>query len=564
MPTKYDAIVVGLGAAGGVIATELARKGLKVVALDKGAFYKSQDFQSKFDEIRFYARSAIVPKMATDPVTWRANGREEARVLPWASNALGLGNPFQIPPSIGTGGGTIHWGGASFRFRPADFRMLSTITNRFGANALPAGHTLVDWPISYEDLAPYYDRVEWDLGVAGIAGNIKGKLQSGGNPFDAPRERGFPMPPLDRHVSERYFVDAAHRLGYHPFPTPAAIATIPFKGRPACTNCGFCHGYPCHTGAKITTHEIIEAAVRETGNLDVRPHARVFRIDRGKDGQAKGVAYFETDGTVVELKAPTVVLAAYAFENARLLLASGINRNGQVGKHLSIHNYGWFTGLLPEAVNPYMGSLQSGSGIDDLTSELIPDNDEGVVWGSPINTWTGDLQPIEVIHGLPAHVPKWGLGFKTWMRDNFLKLNRMYSQHSSLPSPAAYCDLDPVVKDNFGQPALRITHDWTDFDRRHALYFMKVKRRLAKEMGMTDWWEDSLTPNYHVTVHDSGLTRMGQDPATSVTAVDGQVHEVRGLYACGGGQFPTLSAYNPTETIFALAYLTANAIAGRL
>lgn len=563
MSTRIDAIVVGLGAAGGVIASELARKGLKVVGLDKGAFYKLQDFASKFDEIRYYCRSAIVPRMATDPVTWRRNANEEARVLPWASNALGLGNPFQIPPSIGTGGGTIHWGGASFRFREADFRMRSLIERRFGGKALPEGHTLVDWPIGYADLEPYYDRVEWELGVAGTAGNIKGELQKGGNPFDAPRKRGYPMPPLARHASEKPFVEAAKSLGYHPFPTPAAIATVPFKGRPACTNCGFCHGYPCHTGAKITTHEVVEAAVRETGNLEVVPHARVFRVDRGRDGRASGVAYFDSNGRAIELKAPIVVLSAYAFENARLLLASGINGNGHVGRHLSIHNYGWFTGLLPEPVNPYMGSLQSGSAIDDLTSELIPDNDEGVVWGSPINTWTGDMQPIEVVHGLPAHVPKWGLGFKTWMRDSFRRLTRMYTQHSTLPMPAAYCDLDPVVKDVFGQPALRITHDWTDHDRRHAEYFMKVKRRIAKEMGMTEWWEDSLTPNYHVSVHDSGLTRMGADPRNSVTKPDGELHEVAGLYACGGGQFPTLSAYNPTETIFALAYLTADAISAQ-
>lgn len=563
MSKGIDAIIVGLGAAGGVIASELARKGLRVVALEKGAFYKPQDFENKFDEIRFYCRSAIVPRMTTDPITWRAKEGEQARVLPWASNALGLGNPFQIPPSIGTGGGTIHWGGASFRFRESDFRMLSVIHRRFGKSALPEGHTLVDWPISYRDLEPYYDRVEWELGVAGVAGNVEGKLQEGGNPFDAPRKRGFPMPPLARHASEKHFVEAVRRLGYHPFPTPTAIASVPFKGRPACTNCGFCHGYPCHTGAKISTHELIEAAVKETGNLEVRPHSRVFRIDRGRDGRVSGVAYLESDGAVVELKAPIVVLAAYAFENTRLLLASDINGNGHVGRHLSIHNYGWFTGLLPEAVNPYMGSLQSGSVIDDLTSELVPDNDEGVVWGSPINTWTGDMQPIEVIHGLPVHVPKWGLGFKTWMRDNFRRLTRLYTQHSTLPTPAAYCDLDPVVKDPFGQPALRITHEWTEHDRRHAEYFMKVKRRIAGEMGMTDWWEDSLTPNYHVTVHDSGVHRMGEDPRTSVTAVDGEVHEVQGLYASGGGQFPTLSAYNPTETIFALAFLTADAIAGR-
>jgi gluconate 2-dehydrogenase alpha chain len=563
MSDEYDVIVVGLGAAGGVIASELAKRGARVVGLEKGAFYKQADFIGKFDEIRYYCRSAIMPRMATDPITWRPDGRSEARILPWASNALGLGDPFQIPPSIGTGGGTIHWGAASFRFREADFRMRSVIEERFGASALPDGNTLTDWPIGYHDLEPYYDRAEWELGCAGAPGNIDGHIVAGGNPFEAPRRRGYPMPPLERHAADRAFVAATRRLGLHPFPTPAAIATIPYKGRPACTNCGYCHGYPCHVGAKITTHELVEGASRETGNLEVRANARVFRIDRNREGRVDGVAYFGSDGGVVELKGSTVVLAAYGFENVRLLLASGINRNGQVGRNLMLHNYGWFTGLMPEETNPFMGSLQCGSVVDDYTSELIPDNNQGVLWGSPINTWTGDMQPIEVIHGLPLHVPKWGAGFKDWLKQNYRHLTRFYSQHSSFPSRAAYCDLDPVVTDRFGQPALRITHDWVDHDRRAALYFFDIKRRIAREMGMTGWWEDSPTPNYHVTVHDAGMHRMGEDPKRSVTSVSAELHECPGLYACGAGQFPTLPAYNPTETIFALAYKTADHIAGK-
>jgi gluconate 2-dehydrogenase alpha chain len=560
MTTNYDVIVVGLGAAGGVIASELAKRGARVVGLEKGIFYKQADFVSKFDEIRYYCRSAIVPRMATDPITWRPSEQVDARILPWASNALGLGDPFQIPPSIGTGGGTIHWGGASFRFREADFRMRSVIEERFGASALPDGHTMIDWPLGYQDLEPYYDRTEWELGCSGVAGNVGGNIVEGGNPFEAPRKRGYPMPPLQRHAVDQVFVEASRRLGFHPFPTPAAIATVPYKGRAACTNCGYCHGYPCHVGAKITTHELIEAASRETRNLEVLPHARVFRIDRGRNGRVSGVAYFARDGRIVELKAPVVVLAAYAFENARLLLASGINRNGLVGQNLMIHNYGWFTGLMPDETNPFMGSLQCGSVVDDYSSELIPDNDQRVLWGSPINTWTGDMQPIEVIHGLPSNVPKWGAGFKEWLTRNYRHLTRMYSQHSSFPTRVAYCDLDPVVKDRFGQPALRITHDWTDHDRRAAIYFFEIKRRIAREMGMTTWWEDSPTPGYHVTVHDAGLHRMGEDPENSVTSPTGRVHQCSGLYACGAGQFPTLPPYNPTETIFALAYMTSEDI----
>jgi len=560
---RIDAIIVGLGAAGGIIANELARSGLKVVALEKGAYYRTGDFKTKFDEIRYYTRAAIVPKMATDPITWRPGHNQEAVVLPWASNKLGLGNPFQIPPSLGTGGGTLNWGAASFRFREADFRMRSAVVERFSEAALPEGNTLVDWPISYADLEPYYDRVEWDLGVGGIAGNIRGEIQPGGNPFESPRNRSYPMPPLARSSTDGVFIEAARRLGYHPYPTPTAIATVPYKGRSACTNCGFCHGYPCHVGAKVSTHEIVKAAADETGNLDIRPYSRVFRVNKGRDGRVRGVSYIEYDERQVDIEAPIVVLACYAFENTRLLLVSGINGNGHVGKHLSMHNYGWFNGVMPDWTNPFMGSLQAGSVVDDLTSERIPDNDEGVLWGSPINSWGGDMQPLEVAHALPDRVPRWGAGFKEWMQENYRKLFRLYSQHSTIPSHLAYCDLDPLVTDSHGQPTLRITHDWTDYDRRSVEYFMRVKRRFAEELGMTEWWEDSPTPNYHVTVHDTGTHRMGLDPAASVTDVHGQVHELPGLYAVGGGQFPTLAAYNPTHTIMALAYLAADHLIGR-
>ena len=557
MTRKVDAIVVGLGAAGGLIAAELARAGHNVVALEKGAYYKPGDFKTKFDEIRYYTRAAIVPKMATDPITWRSGDNREATVLPWASNKLGLGDPFQIPPSLGTGGGTINWGAASFRFREADFRMRSVITERFSERALPEGHTVVDWPISYTDLEPYYDKVEWELGVGGVAGNLRGEIQPGGNPFESPRSRGYPMPPLDRSSTDAVFSAAARRLGYHPYPTPTAIATIPYKGRNPCTNCGFCHGYPCHVGAKLSTNDIVRTAAEETGNLEIRPFSRVIRVNKGRDGRVAGVSYIEYDERIADIEAPIVIIGCYAFENARLLLASGITGNGHVGKHLSMHNYGWFNGVMPEPTNPFMASLQAGSVIDDLTSELIPDNDEGVLWGSPINTWAGDMQPLEVVHGIPAHVPKWGEGFKTWLKTNYLHLFRLYSQHSSLPMRQFYCDLDPTVVDPHGQPTLRITHDWTEYDRTAVEYFMRIKQDLARELGMKETWADSATPKYHITVHDTGTHRMGLDAKTSVTNPYGEVHEVPGLFAVGGGQFPTLAAYNPTHTIMALAMMTA-------
>ncbi|MEA2401681.1 MAG: gluconate 2-dehydrogenase alpha chain [Thermoleophilaceae bacterium] len=554
---RVDAVVVGLGAAGAIMAQRLAAAGLRTVGLEKGPDYTAEDFEIKHDEVRYYQRNAIVAALSSDPVTWRATSRDEAVVAPWSAGPLGVDEPLYGLPSIGTGGGSIHWGGAAFRFREADFRMRSTIVERFGEDALPDGTTLVDWPFGYADIEPYYDTVEWEQGVSGRAGNVGGDLREGGNPFEAPRARDYPMPPLQQAAADHSFVEACRRLGYHPYPTPSGINSEPYEGRAGCVYCGFCHGFPCHVGAKSTTQVTSIPEARATGNFEVRGFSRVFRVDRDASGRAIGVSYFTADGQVRELRAEIVVLACYALENVRLLLASRINENGQVGQNFMTHTYGWFTAVLPEWTNPFMGPLTAASVIDDFTSELIPDNDAGAIWGAPVLSVTGDLQPIEAFHLMPADGPRWGRELKEWLRDNYRRLHRMYSQTSSLPSPRHFCDLDPNVKDPFGMPALRITHDWDDIDVRTVDYLSTIKHRIADEMGALQRWEDPSPPPYHMSTHDVGVHRMGEDPARSVTDPYGQVHECPGLYAVGGGQFPSYGAYNPTLTIQALAYMSA-------
>lgn len=561
MNERFDAIVVGLGSAGGIVAEQLARGGMRVLGLEKGADYGSDDFQIKHDEIRYYVRNAITASVATDPVTWRATEGEPARVLPWSAGPLGTDEPLYGLPSIGVGGGTLHWGCAAYRFREADFRMRSAISERFGADALPADTTLTDWPLSYADLEPYYDRAEWEQGVSGRAGNIGGRIQADGNPFEAPRSRDYPMPPVRACAGDHRFVEATTSLRYHPFRQPLAINSEEYQGRSACVYCGFCHGYPCHVEAKSTTQVTSVPRARATGNLDVRAHARVFRVHRDDAGRrVTGVSYFDAGGAVHEVQADVVVLSAYALENVRLLLLSGINGNGQVGRNFMTHNFGWCTSVLPEWTNPFMGPFNASSAVDDFTSELVPDNDKGVLWGSPIISVTGDLQPLEAFHNMPPHLPRWGAGLKEWLRKNYRRLHRMYSQTTNFPSRRHYCDLDAHVTDRWGQPVLRITHDWDDHDVAAVEYLGAIKQRIADEMGALDSWQDSPRPPYHLSTHDVGIHRMGEDPAASVTDPYGELHECAGLYAVGGGGFPSYGGYNPNLTIQALAYWSSEAL----
>lgn len=556
---KVDVLVVGAGASGAIVAAELAKGGARVVLLDKGPRYTRDDFTLKHDEIRYYARGSIVPHVTTDPMTWRPDDTAEAEILPWVSGPLGTANPLHLPPSLGTGGGSIHWGGACWRFRESEFRMKSTIVERLGAGALPDNHTLVDWPIGYDDLEPYYDRAEWELGISGRASNLGGEIREGGNPWEAPRVRDYPMPPLRAGAADASFTQACTELGYHPFRTAAAIASEPFKGRAACTYCGFCHGYPCHVDAKTSTHVTGLPEGLATGNLEIRDHCRVYAVRRTDDSRrVTGVSYFDPDGVSVDLDADTVVLACYSLENARLMLASQINANGQVGKHYMTHAFGFFMGTLPYDTNPFMGALVAASAIEDFSGELIHEHDPGALWGAPIISWTGDYQPIEVAHAMPATAPRWGSSFKRWMHDNYRRIWAMYSQTANVPTEACYVDLDPVVTDPYGQPALRMTHAWAEHDRRMVAALLEVKRRIAREMGLTSFWEEETAPDYHLSTHECGTHRMGDDPATSVVDRFGRSHECENLFVIGGGQFPSYHGYNPTETIWALAYMTAD------
>jgi gluconate 2-dehydrogenase alpha chain len=564
MPSKkLDVIVLGAGASGAILASELAQNGLKVVCLDKGPRYSDEDFRLKHDEIRYYARGAIVPHITTDPMTWRERNKDSAALLPWVSGPLGTANPLHLPPSLGTGGGSIHWGGACWRFRETEFRMKSTIEERLGKAALPEGSTLVDWPISYRDLEPYYDRVEWELGISGRGSNIVGG-DKGNNPWEAPRQRDYPMPPLRQGPADQRFSDACSRLGFHPFRTAAAIASVPFKGRSGCTYCGYCHGYPCHVNAKTSTHVAALPAGLASGNLEIWDYCRAYKVNRSNDGKrVLGVSYYDPMGRAVDLEADRVILACYALENARLMLASGINRNGEVGKHLMTHAFGFFMGLTPESSNPFMGPLVASTAIEDFSGELVHDYDPKVLWGAPIISWPGDYQPLEIAQSMPTDAPRWGAGFRDWMKNNYTRAWAMYSQTANIPTEETYVDLDPHVKDKYGQPALRMTHGWGEADKRGVEFLLKQKRKIAKEMNLTTWWEETTAPEYHLSTHEVGTHRMGEDPETSVVDIFGRSHECENLFVIGGGQFPGYHGYNPTQTIQALAYMTVDHILDR-
>jgi gluconate 2-dehydrogenase alpha chain len=327
---KTDVVIVGMGAVGGVMAAELGKAGLKVIGLERGPRLKTADFQ--LDELRYFQRKDLRPSPKTQPVTWRPNANAPAMRLP----QMDYGNQ--------AGGGTVHYGAVSWRLHEDDFRARSHTIERYGVSAIPQDSSLADWPLSYAELERFYDQTEYDIGVSGKAGNLQGRKIDGGNPFEAPRQREYPLPPLTKDQPSVLFEAGAKKLGHHPFSTPHAILSQPYKGRPACTYCTYCQAFGCYIGAKssILVSKLPEADA--TGNFTLKTGAMCYRIN-SKGKRVTGVSYYGPDGSENTIEAEIVVLGTFIYDNTRLLLLSktdafpnGLaNSSGHVGKHLMAH-----------------------------------------------------------------------------------------------------------------------------------------------------------------------------------------------------------------------------------
>jgi gluconate 2-dehydrogenase alpha chain len=305
-----DVCLIGVGAAGGILAKELGAAGLKVAAFERGSSLTQEDYAVR-DAIRFITRAALVDWARHDPVTFRnfSNQRATARYI--TINALG--------------GQMLHWTAQAARFRPDDFQVFGREIAGGVADQAKAdltGYEIFDWPIGYDDLEPYYEKFEWEFGVSG----------AGGNPFAGSRKRDYPLPPLRRSAKMQLFEKACRSLGYHPYQSAAGILSQPYRPpppydtrieeRPACTYCGHCNEYGCHVNAKAAPLYTSIPAALKTGNVELHTNSRVFRINKDGSGRATGISYFAPDKEIKEQRARVTILCGYAFKNSRLLLLS--------------------------------------------------------------------------------------------------------------------------------------------------------------------------------------------------------------------------------------------------
>jgi len=559
---KTDVVIIGVGAAGGVLAAELGKAGMKVIGLERGPRLTTQDF-NPHDELRYFTRQDLRPNIKRQPVTWRPNAHARANPIP----VQNYGNQ--------AGGGTVHYGAVSWRFHEDDFRARSQTIERYGASAIPKDSSLVDWPLSYADLEPYYDRIEYELGVSGKAGNLQGRKIDGGNVFEAPRRREFPLPPLVVDQAGAVFDAAAKKLGYHPFSTPRAILSEAYKGRPGCTYCGFCQAFGCHVGAKSSILVTVLPQADATGNFKLITGAMCYRVNSDNSGRVTGVAYWAPDGSDNTIEAELVILTPFIYDNTRLLLLSktdkfpnGLaNSSGQVGKHLTAHMMpNVYVAFDDRHINNYMGPSAQKHTIDDFNADNFNHADVGFIRGSQISVGTGNLEggPISLTTTAPpSGVPRWGAAYRDFLAKYYARHAAMVAQTENLPYADQTIDLDPNVRDAWGLPAPRLTYDWRRPNELARVEFMMKKmEEIGRAMGATHVWRAPLGPGAPGAHHEGG-TRMGTDPKTSVVNRYGQSWDIPNLFVIGSSTFPSMSGFNPTLTIQALAYMSADAIVNR-
>jgi len=569
-----DVVVVGLGWTGAIMAMELAEAGLEVLALERGEqrdTYPDFAYPRIADELTYGIRLKLFQETAKETVTVRHTSADFA--VPYRQFGAFL-------PGNGVGGAGVHWNGMQWRALPADLTMRSTVVDRYGEKFIPADMTVQDHGVTYDELEPFFDKFERLCGTSGTAGNIQGKIIEGGNPFEAPRQQGYPTPALTQLYSGSLFGDAAKSLGFHPFPIPAANASESYTNfygvqLGACNFCGYCERFGCYNYSKASPQSTILPALYQKKNFSLKTRAQVVRINTDSTGKkATGVTYIDAYGQEVEQTADLVILSAFQLHNVRLLLMSKIGTpydpktgEGVVGKNFAYQMNSGISLFFDESktFNPFIGAGAAGTVIDDFNAENFDHAKLGFLGGAYISAVRTGGRPIQQM-SLPKGTPNWGSGWKQGIKENYLHSMSIGSEGSVMPYKQCYLDLDPTYKDGYGYPLLRMTFDWQDNEYKMTDYSSQQMMKIANVMNPKSMSVSQLKPGDHFDVkpyqstHITGGAIMGDSPKNSVVNKYLQSWDVPNLFVLGASAFPQNLAYNPTGVVGALAYFAANAI----
>lgn len=536
----HDVIVVGAGAGGGVAAGVLAEAGKSVLLIERGRELAFEDVPR--DHLRNHRFSRYGhntgPSLEGNPrVLVDLDGREhtlQPHEDAYQNNATGVG------------GGARVYGAQAWRYLPADFEMASIY-------GVPAGSSLADWPISYADVAPYYERAEWEIGVSG---------DSAGSAERWPRDRDYPMPPVQLNRQGALMRRGAEALGWPTLAVPLLINSVPYDGRPACIHCQHCIGFACPVDAKNDSQNTLLARGRATGRVEVVTEAMVEQVDT-VGGRVVGVTYFDRGDQRQFARAEVVVLAASAIETARLLLNSvssehphGLgNAHDQVGRNLQGHYYPGAVGLMSEQVHDGIGP-----GVTTAITQFNHGNAD-LIGGGMIADEFVVLPIIFWARNLPPDLPRWGGEAKRFMRDNYTRVARVMGPVQEIPSPDARVTLDLQVRDRWGIPVARLSGATHPETVRTAEFMYARAGEWLGASGAQRIWGSPPKLKLSGGQHQAGTARMGDDPASSVTDRWSRVHGHDNLYVADGSVHVTNGGFNPVLTIMALAFRAAEHIA---
>jgi choline dehydrogenase-like flavoprotein len=541
---EYDAIIIGTGAAGGIVACVLAEAGKHVLLLERGTALSFADVgrdHLRNQRLAIYGHNAG-PELIGNPRVF-VDPQGEPRIV----------KPYELDyhnNAACVGGGTRVYGAQAWRFNPDDFRMAS----KYG---VPEGSSLADWPITYETLEPFYERAEWELGAAGDGESIQHQI---------PRKRNYPLRPVPPSPQTVALQKAAQQLGWITTPVPLLINTEPYGGRSACIACKYCVGFACPTDAKTGTQNTVIPRALATGNCDLRTSTIAEAIETDEQGHVTGVCYLDNitgETRRQKARARVVIVSAGAIESARLLLNShcplhpaGLgNEYDQVGRNLQGHLYPRAYGISPTRVFDGIGP-----GVTIATTQFNHNN-PGIIGGGmladdfikpPIDFWYDSL---------PPDLPRWGSDNKRFMRENYTRVMHVRGPVQDIPNPEGRVTVDATVRDKWGIPVARLsgtTHPATV----EAAEFMRARgEEWLRASGCEKVWSTQPGLILSGRQHQAGTCRMGTDPRSSVTDEWGRVHNHDNLFVVDGSLHVTNGGFNPVLTIMALAFRSAEYIA---
>lgn len=548
-PKEYDVCIVGSGAGGGMAAHELTKAGADVVMLEAGPWFDSEEytmFKWPYESPRRGASSKEKPFGEFDACFggWDMEGE------PYTTTD---GTRFDWFRARMLGGRTNHWGRISLRFGPDDFKAKS----KDGLGD--------DWPITYEEVSPWYDRVDKMIGVFGTNEGIHN--EPGGNFLPPPKPRCY----------ELFIKNACDNIGIPVIPSRLSILTKPHNGRAACHYCGQC-GRSCATHSNFSSPSVLLPPAMETGNLEIINYAMVREVTY-QDGKATGVSYVnKQDRKEYKVRAKIVVLAASSCESARLLLNSkssdfpdGLaNSSGVVGKYLMDTTGTSVAGVFPQMMDMPAHNEDGVGGMHLYIPWWLDNSKLDFPRGYHVELWGGRGMPgygfmggIQNYNALFEERPKGGGGYGEQLKEDY---RRMYGsvigfsgRGEGIGFEDNYCEIDPDVVDRWGIPVLRFNYTWSDHEYNQVKHMQETFRTIIDEMGgiaLSDM--PSKEDGYGISnpgeiIHEVGVTRMGDDPDTSVVNKYCQAHDVDNLFVVDGGPFVSQPHKNPTWTILAFS-----------